>query len=84
MAFVEKRGDLLGGSTLGATGMGWSILLSLVNLGYRLGRSTLKAMMLGCTTLGENIGRGGGLVGGLSGARVGGRALTSIWPFLLT
>ena len=40
--------------------------------------------MFGCTTLGENTGRGGGLAGGLSGARVGGRTLTRMWPFLLT
>ena len=46
VAFVAKRGDLLGGSILGAAGMGWSILFSLINLGYRLVGSTLGAMML--------------------------------------
>ena len=84
VAFVAKRGDILCGSTLGSAGMGWSILLYLINLGDRLGASTLGAMMLGCTTLGENTGRGGGLVGSLPSARIGGRAITSMWPFLLT
>ena len=84
VAFVAKRGDLLGGSTLGAAGMGWSILLSLINLEDRLGGSNLGAMMLGCTTLRENTGRYGGLVDCLSGARVGRRTLTSMWKFLLT
>ena len=84
MAFVAKRGDLLGGSTLGAAGMDWYILLSLINFGDSLGSSTLGAMMWGCTTVGENTDRGGGLVGDLSGARMGGRALTSMWPFFFT
>ena len=84
MAFVEKRGDLLGGSTLGAVRMGWFILMSLIDVVDRLGGSTLGAVRLGCNTLGETTGRGGILVGGLSGARVGGRELTSMWPFLLT
>ena len=83
VVFVEKRGDLLGGSTLGSVGMGWFILLSLISFVDCLGGSTLGAMRLGCTTLGENTGRGGILVGGLSGARMGGRALISMWPFLL-
>ena len=82
MAFVEKRGNLLGGSALGSVGMGWIILLSLISVVDRLDSSTLGAMRLGFT-LGENTGRGGHLVGGLSGARVGGRFLSSMWPFLL-
>ena len=84
VAFVEKRRGLLGGSTIGSVGMGWFVLLSLINAVDRLGGSTLGAVRLGCNTLGETTGRGGSLVGGLSGARVGGRALTSMWPFLLT
>ena len=83
VAFLEKRRDILGGFTLGAVGMGWFILLSLISFVDCLGGSTLGAMRLGCTTLGENTGRGGILVGGLSGARMGGRALISMWPFLL-
>ena len=69
VAFVAKRGDLLGGSTLEAAGMGWFVLLSLINVADRLGGSTLVAMRLGCTTLGETTGRGGSLVGGLSGGK---------------
>ena len=72
VAFVEKRGDLFGGSTLGALGMGWFILLSLISVVDRLGGSNIGAMRLGCTTLEENTGRGGNLVGGLSGARMAG------------
>ena len=64
--------------------MGWYIMFSLISLVDRLGGSTLGAMRLGFTTLGENTGRCGGLVGGLLGACVGGRTLTSMWPFLLT
>ena len=71
VAFVAKCGDLLGGSTLGAEGMGWSILLYLSNVVDRLDSSTISALRLGCTTLVENTGRGGSLVGGLSGDRVG-------------
>ena len=71
MAFVAKLGDLLGGSTLGSAGTGWSILLSLSNVVDFMGGSTLGALRLGCTTLGEKTGRGGSLVGGLSGACVG-------------
>ena len=79
MAFVEKLGDLLSGSTLGYVGMGWLILLCLISVVYRLGGSNLGAMRLGFT-LGENTGRG---VGGLAGARVCGRVLSSMWSFLL-
>ena len=79
---MAKRGDLLGGSTLGAVGMGWFILLSLMCVVDRLDGSTLGAMRFSFT-LGENTGRGGNLVGGLSGARVSGRILSSMWPFLL-
>ena len=79
MAFVAKRGDLLGGSTLGSVGMGWLILLCLISVVDFLGSSNIGAMSLGFT-LGENTGRG---VGGLAGARVGGRALSSMWSFLL-
>ena len=75
---MAKLGDILGGSTLGAVGMGWFILLSLISVVDRLGGSTLGAMGLGCTNLGENTGRGGNLVGSLSGARMGGRALSSM------
>ena len=82
VASVAKCGDLLGGSTLGAVGMGYFILLSLISVVDCLGGSTLGVMRLGFT-LGENIGRGGNLVGGLSGARVGRRVLRSMWPFLL-
>ena len=32
VAFVAKRGDLLGGSTLEDVGMGWFVLLSLINV----------------------------------------------------
>ena len=79
---MVKRGDLIGGSTLGAVGMSWFILLSLISVVDRLDGCTLSAMRLGFT-LGENTGRGGNLVGGLSGARVGGRIPSSMWPFLL-
>ena len=48
----------------------------------RLDGSTLGVMRLGFT-LGENTGRGGNLVGGLSGACEGGRVLSSMWPFFL-
>ena len=44
-----------------------------------LGGSNLGAMRLGFT-LGENTGRG---VGVLAGAHVGGRVLSSMWSFLL-
>ena len=81
VAFVAKRGDLLGGSTLGYVGMGWLILMSLIYVLGRLDGSTLGAMRLGFT-LGENTGRGGNLVGSLSGACVGGRVLSSMWSFL--
>ena len=80
--FAAKHGDLLGGSTLGSVGMGWFILLSLISVVDRLDGSTLGEMRLGFT-LGKNTIRGGYLVGGLSGARVGGRVLSSMWPFLL-
>ena len=83
VVFVAKRGGLLGGSTLGAVGIGWFVLMFLINVVDILGGSTLGTMRLGCTTLGETTGRGGSLVGGLSGAHVGRRALTSMWPFLL-
>ena len=81
-AFVTKHGDLLGGSTLGDVGMGWFILLYLISVVDRLDGSTLGAMRLGLT-LGENTGRGGNLVGGLSGACVCVRVLISMWSFLL-
>ena len=80
---MAKRGDLLGGSTLGAVGMGWFILKSLISVVDRLDGSTLGAMRFGFN-LGENTGRDGNLVGGLSGACVGRRVLSSMWPFLLT
>ena len=74
MAFVEKRGNRLGGCTLGYAGMGWIILLCLISVVDRLGGSNLGAMRLGFT-LGENTGRG---VGGVSGAHVGGSVLSSM------
>ena len=37
VAVVAKRGDLLGGSTLGYLGMGWLILLCLISVVDRLG-----------------------------------------------
>ena len=49
VAFVAKRGYLLGGSTLGAVGMSWFILLSLISVVDRLDGSTLGAMRLGFT-----------------------------------
>ena len=79
VAFVEKRGDLLGSSTLGSVGMVWIILMCLISVVDRLGGSNLRAMNLGFT-LGENTGRG---VGGLAGVRVGGHILSSMWSFLL-
>ena len=82
MAFVAERGDLLGCSTLGSVGMGWFILLYLISVVNPLDGSNIGAMRLGFT-LGENTGRGGNLVGGLSGACVGGRVLRSMWPCLL-
>ena len=75
MAFVAKRGDLPGGSTLGSIGIGWLILLCLISVVDRLDGSNLGAMRLSFT-LGENTGRG---VGGLISARVGGYALRSMW-----
>ena len=77
MVFVAKRGGLLGGSTLGAVGMGWFILLSFIYVVDCLESSTLGAMRLGFT-LGENTGRG---VGGGAGARVGRPILSSKWSF---
>ena len=74
VVFVAKRGDLLGGSTLGDVVMGWFILLSLITVVYCLDGSTPGAMRLGFT-LGENTGRG---LGGLAGAYVGGRILSSM------
>ena len=74
VAFVEKCGDLLGGSTLGSVGMGWLILLCLISVVDRIGGSNIGAMRLGFT-LGENTGRG---VGGLAGDCVGGRILSSM------
>ena len=79
VAVVAKRGDLLGGSTLGSVGMGWLILLCLISVVDRLGGSNLVAMRLGFT-LGENTGR---VVGRVAGACVGGRVLSSMWSFLL-
>ena len=79
---MAKRGGLLGVSTLGSVGMGYLILMSLISVVGRLDGSTLGAMRLGFS-LGENTGRGGNLVGDLSGARVGGRVLSCMWPFLL-
>ena len=58
VAFMTKREDLLGGSTLGSVGMGWLMLLSLISVVDCLDGSTLGAMRLGFT-LGENTGRGG-------------------------
>ena len=49
VGFVAKRGDLLGGSTLGSVGMGWFILLSLIHGVDCLDGSTLGAMRLGFT-----------------------------------
>ena len=79
MAFVAKRGDLLGGSTIWSAGVGWLIMLCLISVVGSLEGSNLGARRL-CFTLGENTGRG---VGGLSGARVGGRVLRSMWSVLL-
>ena len=79
MAFVSKTGDPLGGSTLGSVGMGWLIMLCLISVVDCLGGSNLGKMRLGFT-LGENTGRG---VGSVSGARMGGRVLSSMWSFLL-
>ena len=59
-------------------------MLSLIAVVDRLDGSTLGAMGLGCTTLGENTGRGGSSVGGLSGDCAGRHTLSSMWPFLLT
>ena len=78
--FVAKREDILGGPALGSVGMGCFILMCLIYVVDRLGGSNLGEMRLGFT-LGENTGRGGNLVGGLSGARVGGRIPSSMWPF---
>ena len=36
VAFVAKRGDLLGGSTLGSVGVGWLILLFLISVVDRI------------------------------------------------
>ena len=77
VTFVAKRGDLLGDSTLGSVGMVWLILLSLILVVDCLDGSTLGEMRLGFT-LGENTGSGGNLMGGLSGARVGGHVLSSM------
>ena len=79
MAFVAKCGDLLGGFTLGSVGMGWIIMLCLIYVVDCLGVSNLGGIRLGFT-LGENTGRD---VGGLAGARVGGRVRSSMWSFLL-
>ena len=75
VTFVAKRWYRLGGCTLGSAGMGWLILLCLIYVVDRLGGSNLGVMRL-VFTLGENTGRG---VGGLAGARVGGRILSSMW-----
>ena len=77
MSFGAKRGDRLGGCTLGSAGMGLIILMCLISVVDRLGGFNLGAMSLGFT-LGESTGRG---VGGMSGARVSGRGLSSMWLF---
>ena len=47
VAFVAKRGGILGSSTLGSVGMSWFILLSLISIVDCLDGSTLVAMRLG-------------------------------------
>ena len=77
VAFVAKRGYLLGGSTFGSVGMGWLILMCLISVVDRLSGYNHGAMRLDFT-LGESTGRG---VGSVAGDCVGGRSLSSMWSF---